>query len=83
MKAFNDFIAEKNLMKQKKLDSTEPQNEALGVMSFKIRKGIGDLLHSFGFGREDEDYKEMYIELEEKIKDLLRDHGVIIVDQDI
>jgi hypothetical protein len=83
MKTFNDFIDEKKSNEAKKLDSSEPQNEALGVMSFKIRKGIGDLLHSFGFGREDEDYKEMYIELEEKIKELLRDHGVIIVDQDI
>ena len=56
----------------------EPQNEALGVMSFRIKRGISDLLHSFGLSN-DKDYHEMHDQLEKEVIEMLKKHGVTVI----
>lgn len=58
--------------------NVDPQNEALGVMSYRVRKGISDLLHSFGLGN-DEVYHEIHDVLEEEILELLKKYGIKVI----
>lgn len=78
MKSFNDYRLGK-LIDKMGIDSEDIQNESLGIMSFKITKGISDLLRSFGLSREEDAYKEIYIELEKRLKELLKERGLTVI----
>lgn len=63
----------------KSFNESDQINEKLGVTSFRVIKGVSDLLNSFGMSRNSEEYEQMHKHLTDEVKELLKRYDIKVV----